>query len=171
MDRTESLSQWLREVHAGCLAVVEPLPPEKWRQQPATGGWSAAEVFAHLGQVESAIQAGMKRVFSAEPRPVPFLKRFYIPPVISQWRFAKFRTPIPLDPSLLSDKEAMQEKCVVLRQGTLAILEENRERNLSRWRFPHPLFGYLDGYTWFKSIGYHEIRHTKQLREIVNGLP
>ena len=66
MNRTESLSQWLREVHAGCLAVVEPLPPEQWRQQPATGGWSAAEVFAHLGQAESAIQAGMKRVFSTE---------------------------------------------------------------------------------------------------------
>jgi hypothetical protein len=170
MDRTDSLSQWLNEQHEGILAVVEPLLPEKWRQQPATGGWSAAEVFAHLGQAESAIQAGMKQVFSAEPRPVPFLKRFYIPPAISQWRIGRFQTPIPLDLSLLSDKFAMLEKHIALRQGTMAILEENRKRDLSRWRFPHPIFGYLDGYTWFKSIGYHEIRHTKQLREIVDGL-
>ncbi len=175
MSKPKVIGSWLKDVHATMLKTVESISPEKWRQQPLSGGWprrrrgwSAAEVIVHLCQAEAATQKGMKRVFAAEPRPVPLWKRLHIPPVISRWRIGRFQTSIPLDLSLLDEKEKMLASFHALREATLKILADDRD--LSRWRFPHPIFGYLDGYTWFKSIGYHEIRHTKQLREIVNGL-
>ena len=170
MDKSARLEQFLDGIRSELLAVVESVPPEKWRQQPPQGGWSCGEVIAHLTQTETAIQNGMKRVFSAEPRSIPFLKRWHIPPFVQQWRIARARTPIPLDPELIAEKDEMLSAFRALREETLKILGDNRARDLRRWRFPHPFFGMLDGYTWFKSIGYHEVRHTKQLRGIVKLL-
>ena len=170
MDKSDHLAEFLATVRAELLAVAEPVPPEQWRQLPPQGGWSCGEVIAHLTQVETAIQNGMKRVFSAEPRSIPFRKRWHIPPFVQQWRIIKVSTPIPLDPALISERDKMLTDFRALREETLKILGDNRGRDLRRWRFPHPFFGMLDGYTWFKSIGYHEVRHTKQLKEIVEFL-
>ncbi len=168
MSKPKVIGSWLKDMHAAMLKEVEPFPQEKWRQSPPAGGWSAAEVIAHLCQVEAAIQEGMKKNFTAEPRPVPLWKRLHIPPVISQWRVGRVQTPIPLDPSLLDEQEKMLASFHALREETPQILQDDRD--LSCWRFPHSIFGYLDGYTWFHSMGYHEIRHTKQLREIMKAL-
>lgn len=171
MDRTTQLRIWLEQVHDRLEAAAGQFPRERWEQPPPAGGWSAAEVVAHLCQSEEAIQAGMKKLFAAEPRPVPWWKRFHLPPALAQWRFVRGRSPIPLDTSLLDEKEEMLSRYRTLREATLELMELKRDDDLSRWRYPHPFFGSLDGYTWFKSLGYHEIRHTKQLQEIWGALP
>ena len=55
-----------------------------------------------------------------------------------------------------------------LRRRTLALLQDNGDRDLSAHRWKHPFFGYLNFYEWFKLIAHHEARHTKQIREIVD---
>ena len=150
--------------------MAEALPAEKWRTRPADGHWSAAEVIAHLTQVEATILNGATRLFATEPRPVPFWKRLHIPPGVSEWRFPKARTPLPLDPALVAEKQVMLERFAAGRRRTLELLDANRHRDLGRWRAPHPFFGSLNGWSWFKTIYHHEIRHTKQLREIVKSL-
>lgn len=169
MSHFAPLVQKLNQVRARLLAETERVPAQQWQTRPAPGGWSAAEVIAHLTMVEEAIVNGAHKVIQAEPRPTPFWKRLHIPPKIAEWRFPKARSPIPLDPSLLGEKRAMLERFAASRQRVLAFLEANRSRDLSRWRFPHPFFGSLNVYTWFKTIYHHEIRHTQQLREIVKS--
>ena len=169
-EKAVRLRGWLETVHADTRAVFESVPAEKWKQMPAAGRWSAAEVAAHLCQVEEAVRQRMELIFASEPKHVPVWKRFHLPPALAQWRFVRARTPIPLDPSLLDEKENMLSRYRTLREATLGLLESSRDHDLSRWRYSHPLLGSFDGYTWFKFTGYHEIRHTKQLREICEGL-
>jgi len=45
------------------------------------------------------------------------------------------------------------------------------ERDLSKYRMPHPFLGILNMYEWFQLIASHEIRHSKQMREISGTLP
>ncbi len=54
---------------------------------------------------------------------------------------------MPLDPSLLDEKEAMLVGLTELRRGTLALLEEHRGRVLSAYRWKHPFFGSLNYYS------------------------
>ena len=170
MADINAIVERLKLTRTDLLAVVESIPPERWRKQPATGGWSAAEVIAHLTMVEQAILDGAERGLQKGPKPVPFLKRIHIPPILAEWRFPKVRTPIPLDPTLLDHKQPMLDRFASQRRRTLDFIETNRSRDLSRWRHTHPFFGSLNLYTWFKTIYHHEIRHTKQLREIARSV-
>lgn len=170
MPDVTSIVERLHQTRADLLAVVEPIPPDRWRKTPPAGGWSAAEVIAHLSMVEQAILDGAGRGLAKEPRPVPLWKRIHIPPVVAEWRIVKRKTPIPLDPALLADKQLMLDRFAAQRRRTLAFIDANRGRDLSRWRHTHPFFGSLNIYTWFKTIYHHEIRHTKQLREIARSV-
>lgn len=159
----------LHQVRALLLAETERVPAERWQQCPAREKWSAAEVIAHLTQVEATILDGATKLFAREPRALPLWKRLHIPPRLAEWRGVRARTPIPLDPTLLVSKDAMLERFQRGRQRVLAFLEAHRHLDLSRWRWPHPFFGSLNGYQWFRLIYHHEIRHTQQLREIVKS--
>ncbi|HXE75595.1 MAG TPA: DinB family protein [Candidatus Xenobia bacterium] len=170
MTKLDAIVDRLSQTRAKLLAVVEPVPPDRWRQQPPQGGWSAAEVIAHLTMVEQAILGGAERVLQKEPAPLPLWKRFHIPPKVSEWRTFKRETPIPLDPSLLDEKQVMLDRFAASRARILAFIDANRGRDLSRWRYPHPFFGSLNLYSWLKNIYHHEIRHTKQLREIARSV-
>jgi len=156
----------LARARARLLSVVDPIPAGLWNRRPEPDCWSAAEVIAHLTMVESAVLKGARKLFATEPKPVPFWRRLHIPPVVNLSRVIRVKTPLPLDPALLAAKEPMLECFSALRAETLAFLEANGDRDLRRWRWPHPFFGSLNGVGWFKMIAYHEARHTKQLREI-----
>jgi len=56
-------------------------------------------------------------------------------------------------------------------ERTLAFIEETRDRDLSKYSMPHPFLGTLNAYEWLQFIASHEIRHTKQMREIAGTLP
>ena len=55
----------------------------------------------------------------------------------------------------------------IVRLGTLEFVESTKDRNLSPYRFPHPFLGSLNIYDWLRMIGYHDLRHAKQIRELV----
>ena len=58
-----------------------------------------------------------------------------------------------------------------VREGTFAFLNETDGRNLSAYRFSHPFLGSLSFYGWYCALANHEVRHTKQIREIIADLP
>jgi hypothetical protein len=159
----------LGRARTGLQAAVDAVPSGFWREQPRPGAWSAAEVIAHLTMVEGAITDGAAKLTRSAPRKVPFWKRLHLPVRLAAWRGVRAKTPIPLDPKLVGDKEEMLARFAALRQRTLTLLDENRKCNLSAYRWPHPFFGSLNFYDWFLLMAYHELRHTKQIREIVDS--
>ncbi len=161
----------LDRCRANLLAVCESVPADRWQQSPGSNKWSAAEVVAHLTLVEQAITDGARKLAGAEPKHFTFWQRLHPPVQVVAWRGVKRESPIPMDRSLLGAKQDMLARLVEARVKTTALLEENRDRDLRRWRWRHPFLGAISYYDWFRVIGYHELRHAKQIREIVDSLP
>ncbi len=167
MGDVSSILGQLKRARTKLEAAAHAVPAERWRQPPRSAAWSAAEVIAHLTMVERAITDGAGKVLSKEPRHVPLWKRLHAPPWLAAWRVFRARTPIPVDPKLLAERGEMLSRLGEQRQHTISMLEQTRECDLRAYRWPHPFFGSLSFYQWFKILAYHEARHTKQIREIV----
>jgi len=98
---------------------------------------------------------------------VSLLKKIHLPFVLALWRGRKIRATIATPPERIGDRGAAYQTIALARQASLTFIEEHRDRDLSAYRFPHPIFGSLNLYDWYRFIGYHELRHRKQLRELV----
>jgi hypothetical protein len=166
MADTTRITERLAAARQGLLAAVAGIPEEKWRAQPAPEVWSPAHIFVHLAQVESAISAGAAKMIQSPPRPLTLRERIHLPSRLAEFRLVKRESPIPLDAQLLTGKQESLARLEAVRAETLRVLALGDERNLSAWHYRHPFFGYLNFYQWFRTIGYHEIRHTKQIREM-----
>jgi uncharacterized damage-inducible protein DinB len=166
-----AISNKLARAQEDFLRAADFTPPDLWRTRPPNGGWSAAEIVAHLCQVERGVIGAADRIIRHPPRPVPFLKRFHFPLEMVEARVIRRQSPIPLDPDLLSTKESMLASLRALRERTLAFLEETSSRDLSAYYWPHPFLGMLNAYAWLCMIASHQIRHTKQMRQLSAGLP
>jgi DinB family protein len=111
------------------------------------------------------------KILQKVPKPIPLFKRFHLPLAAAELRRVRLKTPLPLDPALLREKERMLAELREVRERTLAFIDETRGRDLSAYRWRHPFLGSLSAYEWFSLIASHEIRHEKQLREIATRLP
>ena len=169
MNRLAPILNHLHRTRAGLERALAAVPDDRWRTAPPGGGWSAAEVVAHLISIETAITDGAAKLVSNPPRRVPFWKRSPVPAVAVSWRSLKRRTPIPLDPALLCGKSEMLAALAARRKLTLEFLQAQSGRDLSQYFSRHPFIGMLSGSKWFWVMGYHEVRHTKQIHEIVGS--
>lgn len=171
MIRLEPIFKKLARSQHDLLRAADAIPAELWKTSPREGVWSAAEIIAHVVTVERTVIATVDRILQKQPRQIPLLKRFRLPFVLAEMRFVRMKTPIPVDPQLLREKETMLAELREVRGRTLALLEETRNRDLSAYRWRHPFLGSLNGYEWFSFLGSHQIRHEKQMRELTASLP
>src|ERR1700730_2746471 len=153
------------------LRAADNIPADVWKTPSKEGSWSAAEIMAHVMSIERTVIGAAERIFKKQPRRTPLLKRFRLPFALAEIRVVRMKTPIPVDPQLLREKEAMFAELREVRGRTLALMEETRNRDLGVYRWRHPFLGSLNGYEWFSFLASHEIRHEKQMREIAANLP
>jgi DinB superfamily len=149
------------------VEVARSIPETHWRRSPGEGAWSAAEVTAHVAMVEATIIDRASKGVQKPAEIVPFWKRGHVPLPFVSWRLIKRKSPIPLEPSLVLEKQLALESLEAKRRVTLEFVEATRNRDLTAYRFQHPFLGSLGLYDWLRMIAYHEVRHAKQLREIV----
>jgi DinB superfamily len=142
----------------------------QWNTKPGAEEWSTAEIVAHLVMVERAIIGAADRITQKKPSKVPFFKRFHRPLWLVETRVIRRKTPIPLDPALLGDMETMLAELRDARERTLSFLEETESRDLREYCWPHLFLGMLN-VEWFDMIAAHQVRHAKQVKEIVQRLP
>src|SRR5271154_6924643 len=169
MIDTASIVELLNSAHVDMLEACEQVSAARWRKAPRKGRWSAAEVIAHLTMVESAVWSATREELSKQPRHHPLWKRLHIPVAITVMRSIKRKTPVPLDSRLVKAREEALEGYSAARRRTLKFIAEQTNRDLSSYRRPHPFLGSLNLYDWMRVLAYHEIRHTKQIREIVKS--
>jgi len=153
------------------LRSADTVSAEHWKTRPGRGGWSAGELVAHLIIVERGVVGTADRIQQKTPKRFSFLRRLHLPIGIVEARLIRTKTPLPLDPELVEEKETMLASLREVRERTLAFLEETRGRNLSEYRWRHPFLGSFDMYDWFQFVAAHESRHEKQMREIAASLP
>ena len=171
MPRLEPILEKLDRAQHSLLWAADAVPGNLWRTCPRKGGWSAAELIAHIMTVERAVVAATDRILKKQPKHTPVLKRFRLPFAFAEIRVIRLKTPIPLDQNLLREKDAMLAELREVRGCTLAFIEKTRNRDLSAYRWRHPFLGSLNAYEWFSLLGSHQICHEKQMREIAASLP
>ena len=170
MNPLEPILEKLGRAQHSLLLASDAVPANLWNTPPRKGAWSAAEVIAHIMIIERGVVGAAERIFQKEPKHFPLVKRFRLPFVVAEMRLVRMKTPIPVDPQLLREKETMLAELRVVRGNTLALLEKTKSRDLSVYRWRHPFLGSLNAYEWFSFLGSHQIRHEKQMREIAASL-
>ncbi len=153
------------------MRVADAVNTEQWKTNPSDGAWSAGELVAHLIMVERGVISKADRAIQKEPKRLPLLKRFHLPMALVEARLIRRKSPLPLDPEAVGEKEEMLAELREVRVRTLAFMEETRARDLGRYKWAHPFLGTFSVYDWMQFIASHEIRHTKQMQEIAANLP
>lgn len=171
MPVLDPILEKLARAHHGLLRAADAVPAALWKTTPKPGAWSAAELVAHLMIVERSVIRAADKILQKVPKPIPLFKRFHFPLAAVELRVVRRKTPLPVDPALIREKEGMLAELRGVRERTLAFLGETAGRDLSVYRWRHPFLGFLGAYQWFSFIAAHELRHEKQMREIAAGLP
>ena len=171
MPSLESILDNLGRAQTALLRAADAVPAEQWNARPGQGRWSAGELVAHLITVERSILAAADEVLQKPAKPVPLLKRFHVPMLLVESRLIRRKSPVAQDPGITGAKEDLLARLRDVRERTLAFIEETRRRDLSPYRWKHRFLGMLSLYEWLQMIASHEVRHTKQMREIAANLP
>jgi uncharacterized damage-inducible protein DinB len=166
VTRLDPILEKLAHAQSRLLSTADSVRADQWQTRPRRGAWSAAELTAHLIMVERAILGSADRVMQDAPRHFSLLKRFHLPLALVEARLIRRKTPIPLDPELVREKETMLAELREVRERTLAFVDETKGRDLSKYRWRHAFLGTLNIYEWLQLVASHEIRHEKQMREI-----
>jgi hypothetical protein len=171
VPRLEPILEKLAHAQHRLMRAADSVSPEQWKTRPEQGGWSPAELVAHLIMVERSIIGNADRIVQKTPRRFSVLKRWHLPLALVEARLIRRKSPMALDPELVREKETMLAELRDVRERTLAFMEETKGRDLSVYRWPHPFLGSFNVYEWFQMIAAHELRHEKQMRKIVTRLP
>ena len=141
--------------------AADAIPAEKWDNCPGLNEWSAAQIVAHLVVVERGVVTRADQLTQKSPIPVPFPKRIHLPLWLVEARVIRRKSPVPLDESLMAEKEAMLAGLRRVRERTLAFISETERRDLTAYCWRHPFLGMLNTYEWMEMIAAHQLRHTK----------
>jgi uncharacterized damage-inducible protein DinB len=167
----DSIIACMAKAQRRLLSAADAVPAEEWKTRPREGRWSAAELVAHLMMVERAVIGKADRVAQKPPKRVSLLMRIHIPMTLVELRWIRRKSPVPVEPEMLSGKEEMLAELRTVRERSLAFLDETKGRNLGEYCWKHPALGTLNAYEWMQFIASHELRHTKQMKEIAASLP
>jgi hypothetical protein len=167
MANLRPLFEKLRRTREKFEAAARAVPEQHWRTPARAGAWSAAEVVTHVIMVETLMTGAAAKITRKPPVAVPVWKRIHIPVTLVSWRIRRVESPIPLDTLLLDDREVMLSRLAEQRLRTLSVLQAGRDANYRNYRLQHPFLGSLHYYDWFRTLAIHDVRHAKQLREIV----
>ena len=171
MPSLKTIVENLARAQEGLLRAADTVSADQWKTRPGDDRWSAGELVGHLITIERAILSNADKLLQELPKRVPFFKRFHVPMAVVESRLIRRKTPIPANPQILRGKEEMLAELREVRGRTLAFIEETTGRDLGKYHMPHPFLGTLNTYEWFQMIASHEVRHTKQMREIAGALP
>jgi hypothetical protein len=166
MSTLQPIREKLARAQTAFFRAADAIPAAKWDNCPGLNEWSAAELVAHLVVVERGVVTNVDRLTQKAPIPVPFPKRMHLPMWLVEARVIRRKSPVPLDPSLMAEKETMLGGLRRVRERTLAFISETERRDLSVYCWRHPFLGMLNIYEWMEMIAAHQLRHTKQIREI-----
>ncbi len=170
MPSVATIIENLAGARSELLRAADAVREDQWKTRPSEGRWSAGELIGHLSATERTILGRTNKLLQEPPKVVPFFKRFHVPMIFVEARVIRRKAPIPPDIQMIHEKEEMLAELCGVRERTLAFIQETSGRDLSKYSMAHPFLGTLNAYGWLQFIASHEIRHTKQMREISGTL-
>lgn len=155
--------------------VVADLPDDKANAAVDGENWTVAAIVEHLSIVEDGMmricakllgeaEAGQGKANGSAKITAEFLEK------VSKGREQKFNAPERVVPS---GSRTIAE--------SLAKMDENRAKlyemktlfetvECADFKFPHPAFGDLSAHEWLALLGGHELRHTAQIKRLLDKI-
>jgi hypothetical protein len=171
LTRLEPILDKLDRASFRLLRTSDSVPAQYWNSRPGQDRWSPAEIIAHVVMVETSVIAYAQKVSAKSPKRFPLHKRLHLPLALVEARIIRRKTPIPLDPQWVREKEDALAQLRETREKTVAFIQQIKDRDVGVYRWPHPFLGVLNMYDWLQMIAAHELRHEKQMHEILKRLP
>jgi len=159
----------LDSVHQKLISEISPLQPDIYSKRPAEGEWSVAEIVQHLCLVEGRVTKELEAAIAREPRRVGFFRRL-IPTSIVSLRLIRVKAPKAMNPLDSPQRDQAIENFDRTRSNLKTLCAAHNEERFRNIVFKHPFLGEIDGVATISFIGYHELRHYKQIREVLRKL-
>ena len=174
--RVEELLEHLEETRAALLDAVQHIAPGRRDERPGDGRWTVGEVLDHVSRVEAGYARLLaKRVSDARAKGLA-----------RETETSSILGSVESGPLTDRSRRLQAPEIVVPRQGAtvdegLAVLDASRaavraallDANglaLGTLTQNHPYFGALNMYQWAVFLGYHDLRHAAQIREVAHPL-
>jgi hypothetical protein len=161
----------LNESSKQTLDALEGLSEEQLRFKPAPEKWSVIEVAEHIMMAESLLFGAMQMALAAKPNPdweaKSKGKTEFLEDVLAG-RKGRAQAPESIVPTGKLSREELIKKFKDARAKTLKFTEETQMPLKSHtFDHPFPVFGTLNAYQWLIYIPFHNIRHNKQIEEVM----
>ena len=168
LELIASVEDDLGRARTALLASVEDLHEPAFSTRPHAGAWSAAHVFEHLARVESQITRGARRAVESGKG----AHRHFLDPVrMIPFRtglagMVRVRTVASLDPGEAPPRDVALTRIGESRVAMLELLGELGDRNTEGIYLRHPFFGAFPVLEMLRWVGWHELRHRRQIFRI-----
>jgi len=159
----------LDTIHTRLLETVTPLNEQLFAQPPSENQWSIAQIVHHLSLVEERVIGELEKELVKPPRQLGFL-RTLIPTSIVASRLIHVKSPKAVTPLDAPVKDANIAKYNAARNRLKELWAKHGEKRLRQTVFHHPFLGEIHGLATISFVGYHELRHYKQIREVLKKL-
>lgn len=159
----------LDSIHSKLVDTITPIEDPLFSRSPADKEWSIAEIVHHLCLVEERVIKELETELANPPRRIGFLRKF-IPTSIVASRLLRVKAPRgvnPLNPPARAEVIANYDAA---RSRLKELCSTHGRNRLKQVIFKHPFLGEIDGTATISFIGYHELRHYKQIREVIKKL-
>ena len=154
------------KIHTRLLETVESLDDELVARSPAENQWSISQIVYHLWLVEERVLDELEKGLAKPPRPLRF-PRTLIPTSIVAYRFVRVKAPKAVNPLQPPTKDENIAKYNAVRDRLKELCATHGKNRLRQTVFKHPFLGEIHGVATISFVGYHELRHYKQIREVL----
>lgn len=149
------------------LAQVEYLTDEVINRQPAEDRWSIKQILQHLYLMEGSVAKTIQIKLAAEDQNITIDK----PIQLTVDRSNKIEAPDFVTPTLeYSTLHDLKSKLTATHSTLHDVAENATEDQLAVKSYPHPVFGEMSLTQWIPFVGYHELRHIEQIKEVKQQL-
>lgn len=159
----------LDSIHQKLIDTVTPLDSEVFAARPSADEWSVAEIVQHLTQVEELVVKSLEGAIARPPEQIGFFRNF-IPTSIVSIRLLRVKAPKAVNPTVVPEKHVGIDNLNRVRHSLRTLCKAHDERRLKQAVFNHPFLGKINGVATVSFVGYHELRHLKQIREVLRKL-
>ncbi|SES67534.1 DinB superfamily protein [Oceanobacillus limi] len=146
---------------------VSGISDELLNQNPVTNGWSMKQILEHLYLIETTFTKLIERQLESG-KDVNVKNQ---PIELTVDRGYKVKAPefaVPSDD--YASLAALKEKLNTSHQALRSLFQRADPIQLQAKGIPHPAFGLLNLKQAFEFVGYHELRHIEQLKEVKEKL-
>ena len=159
----------LDSIHSKLVDTITPIDDPLFSQSPAENEWSISEIVHHLCLVEERVIKELENELANPPRRIGLLRKL-VPISMVASRLLRVKAPRDVNPLNAPARAEVIANYDGVRTRLKELCSTHGQDRFKQVVFKHPFLGEIDGPATISFLGYHELRHYKQIREVIKKL-